>query len=421
MRRRQAAPPVFWGEVRGVGGLKFSSAGESHGPAQVCILQGVPAGLSLDVDVISADLQRRRRGYGRGARMAIEDDAVRILSGVRHGTTLGTPVALLVENRDHQAWRPTMQVEAPPDGADVAERVSIPRPGHADAAGLAKYGHEDVRNVLERASARETVMRVAAGAVARRLLCTLGVVVAGRVTRIGSVEDRTPVDWNRPDSVDWEEVERSPVGCLDSRAAAQMMEEVDRARESGESLGGVFEVWAWGLVPGVGGYGHPSERLDGRLMGAVGSIPAVKGVEIGLGFRAAALPGSQVHDTFVRLEDGMGAYVARPTNRAGGVEGGMTNGCPVIVHAAMKPIPTLTRPLPSVDLSTMEAVAAHKERSDIMAVPAARVVGEAMVALVLASAYLEKFGGDSVTELHRAVSAYKAGLEERGLWRASSH
>ncbi len=402
-----------------MGTLRFVSAGESHGPAEVCILTGVPAGVSLTSEHIAKDLARRRTGYGRGGRMAIEQDAVRILSGVRLGLTLGTPVALLIENRDFETWRPIMQPEPAQRGGEV-QTVTIPRPGHADFAGSAKYGHTDLRNVLERASARETVTRVAAGAIARRVLEGLGVTVAGRVTRIGSVEDATTVDHLDPGSIDWEHVEESPVACAGSDCEAMMLREIDAAREEGESLGGVFEIWAWGLVPGVGGYATPEDRLTGRLMGAVGSIPAIKAVEIGVGSRAAALRGSQVHDAFERAEDTAGAFVVRVSNRAGGLEGGMTNGCPLVVRAAMKPIPTLTRPLPSVDLVTMDPVEAHRERSDIAAVPAARVVAEAMVALELASAYLEKFGGDRLTDLIGALDMYVRELEDRGLWRRCS-
>ncbi len=401
-----------------MGRLGFVSAGESHGPAEVCILTGVPAGLALTCEHISGDLSRRRRGYGRGGRMAIEDDAVRILSGVRHGYTLGTPVALLIENKDFDTWRPIMQPEPGALGGAVPA-LTVPRPGHADIAGAAKYGHTDLRNVLERASARETVTRVAAGAVARRILETARVTVAARVTRIGTTADSTPVDYLNPASIDWKRVEDSPVACADGEAEAMMLREIDAAREAGESLGGVFEVWAWGLVPGIGGYACPEDRLTGRLMGAVGSIPAIKAVEIGLGSAAAALHGSQMHDAFTRAEDAEGAFVTRTSNRAGGLEGGMTNGNPLLVRAAMKPIPTLTQPLPSVDLSNMMPVEAHRERSDVVAVPAARVVGEAMVALELASALLDKFGGDRISDLVRALETYSRELEERGLWRRS--
>ena len=388
-------------------------------------MEGVPAGLTVTAKLIQRDLDRRRRGYGRGGRMAIEDDAVRILAGVRQGRTLGTPIALLVENRDYEAWRPVMQpepLEQPPGAAAAQEpgaRITVPRPGHADLAGLAKYRYSDIRDVLERASARETVCRVAAGAVARTLLEVLRVTIAGRVTSVGEAADESPVDLADPASIDWHRIEESPLGILDVEVERRALKAVDDARAAGESLGGVFEVWAWGVVPGLGGYATAAERLDGRLMGAVGAIPAVKGVEIGLGFECARRSGSQVHDPVARVQS-EGTWVAmRPTNRAGGLEGGVTNGCPIVVRAAMKPIPTLTRPLPSLDLDTMRPAPAHKERSDIMAVPAARVVGEAVVALELASAYLEKFGGDTVADLVGAVALYEQQLKERGLWARS--
>jgi len=401
--------------------LRVTTAGESHGPAEVCIIEGLPAGVAVTTEAIERDLTRRRQGYGRGGRMAIETDNVRILAGVRHGLTLGTPVGLLIENRDHASWRPAMQPEVPASD-DTWETVTIPRPGHADLSGLAKYGHDDVRSVLERASARETVTRVAAGAVAREVLRQVGVTVAGRVVSVGTVTDPTPVDLLQPQSINWERVEASSVGCMDEAAEAEIIAAVDEARAAGESLGGVFEIWAWGLVPGVGGYASALERLGGRLMGALGSIPAIKAVEVGVGFGVAALPGSTVHDPILPgVNASESACVVRGSNRAGGIEGGMTNGSPIVVRAAMKPIPTLTRPLPSVDLATRAAVWAHKERSDIMAVPAARVVGEAVVALELASAYLEKFGGDCLDDLRTSLTAYEARLEKAGVWCRTSH
>ncbi|MCL5943096.1 MAG: chorismate synthase [Actinobacteria bacterium] len=403
-----------------MGSLRLSTAGESHGPAEICILEGVPAGLPLRPEDVDRDLARRQRGFGRGGRMQLETDRVTFLAGVRLGRTLGSPVAMLVANADHANWRPSMQPE--PKEGWAAEPVTVPRPGHADLAGVAKTGHDDVRNVLERSSARDTVARVAAGAVAKVLLAALGATVRGRVLAVGGVRAQDTADMRDPGSVDWDRVEASAFGCADPEAETAMVAAVEKARDCGESLGGVFEIWAWGVPPGLGGYATPASRLDGRLLGAVGSIPAVKGVEIGLGFAAAALPGSEVHDPIVLGENRGGAaraFLRRASNRAGGLEGGMTNGLPVIVRAAMKPIPTLMRPLPSVDLATMRAVDAHKERSDVEAVAAARVVGEAMVALELASAYLEKFGGDGMGELRRTVAAYEAELEERGLWRRS--
>jgi len=396
--------------------LRFGSAGESHGPAEVCIVEGLPAGLAVDPAAIDKDLARRQRGYGRGARMAIEADRVRILAGVRLGRTLGTPVCLMVENLDHQSWRPSMQPEPRPGWTPDA--VTVPRPGHADFAGMAKFGHTDARDVLERASARETVARVAAGAVARALLRAVDVEVHGFVRGIGDAQTTVGSAGISSTEIDWEAVELSECACPDPEVEAAMRRAVDEARERGESLGGVFEIWAWGLCPGVGGYGSPQDRLDGRLMGALGSIPAIKGVELGLGFAAASLPGSEVHDALFPSQAQRGS-IERRSNRAGGMEGGITNGLPLVIRAAMKPIPTLMAPLASVDLRDGSATSAHRERSDVEAVAAARVVGEAMVALELADAYLEKFGGDSVEELVAAVRRYEETLRERGLWSRS--
>jgi chorismate synthase len=401
--------------------LHLTTAGESHGAYEVCILEGVPAGLPLSVAHVDTELARRQQGYGRGDRMTIETDRCEFAAGVRQGLTIGSPIAILVANKDHKNWGATMQAGAPSSSAGSGGQESaVPRPGHADFAGMAKFHFSDVRSVLERASARETVGRVAGGAVCKRLLQQVGVTVLARVVSLGGVRsDVSATDYTRPDSVDWGAAEASPVGCDDPEAAQAMCAAVDSARDQGESLGGVFEVWAWGLCPGLGSHASLRERLDGRLLGAIGSIPAIKGGEIGHAFASAELPGSQVHDAFVA---GAGSHwhgLQRPTNRAGGIEGGMTNGMPLVMRAAMKPIPTLTSPLPSVDLRTMKAAPAHFERSDITAVPAGRVVGEAMVAYVLAGAYVDKFGGDTVEELVGALSAYCAGLEERGLWRRS--
>ena len=398
----------------------MTTAGESHGPAEVCVLEGIPAGLALSRADVDVDLARRQQGYGRGGRMSIETDHCRFLAGVRRGRTLGTPICVLVENSDHANWLALMSPDPLQDETDVTQaRVTVPRPGHADLAGLAKYGHHDIRDVLERASARETVGRVAAGAICKRLLSELGVTVRGRVIRIGPVGLAGSVDFARPDSVDWNAVHASPVGCDDDLASAAMCEEIDRAREAGDSLGGVFEIWAWGVCPGLGDYARAEDRLDGRLLGALGSIPAIKAVEMGEGHANAARPGSLVHDAIIIREEGACRWASRETNRAGGVEGGMTTGMPVVLRAAMKPIATLTSPLPSVDLETLRPADAHVERSDVAAVPAARVVGEAAVAFVLAQAYLDKFGGDSLEQLEAALLAYEATLEERGLWRRS--
>lgn len=401
-------------------GLRITTAGESHGPSEICVVAGIPAGMPLAREDVDRDLARRQRGYGRGGRMNLESDRCRFVSGVRHGRTLGSPVCMIIENKDHVRWSETMAVEAVPAGEEAYQPVTIPRPGHADLAGLAKYGHRDVRDVLERASARETVGRVAGGAVCKRLLAELGVSVRARVVSLGGVTVSGSPDYARPDSVDWEAVERSPVGCEDSDASEAMCAAIDHARERGDSLGGVFEVWCWGICPGLGSYATFEERLDGRLAGALTSIPAVKGVEIATAFANAQLPGSAVHDALTVCTEKGRRWVARSTNRAGGLEGGVTNGMPIVLRAAMKPIPTLTAALPSVDISTLESTRAHVERSDVTAVPAARVVGEAMVAYVVAQAYMEKFGGDSLAELQAAVSAYEAILEERGLWRRLS-
>lgn len=394
--------------------LQLSTAGESHGPGEIALLAGVPSGLPLRVEDIDRDLARRQRGYGRGGRMRIEQDRARILSGVRLGKTMGTPITLLVENADYANWEPVMQ--AAPGGGDESRQVRVPRPGHADLAGAAKHDFRDMRDVLERSSARETVGRVAAGAVARRLLAELGVSVAGRVVRLGGVAAVDRADALDPQSIDWVAVEESLFGCEDLEAQEAMRRAVDEARSRGESLGGVFEVWAWGLLPGVGGYAAPGERLDGLLAGALAGIPAIKGVEIGLGFAAADRPGSEVHDPIVVAEQGAQTHLTRASNRAGGLEGGMTTGQPLILRAAMKPIPTLMRPLMSVELETMTPVSAHKERSDVEAVAAARVVGESMVCLTLADAYLDKFGGDSLADLVDSVARYRDRLAARRLW-----
>jgi len=360
---------------------------------------GVPAGIPVDSADIDADLARRQSGYGRGGRMAIESDRALVLSGVRFGRTIGSPVTLTVANRDWDNWTDLMAPQGP---AIASERVTAPRPGHADLAGVQKTGSHDCRDILERASARETAARVAAGGVARALLRELGVTVASFVVSIGDVSIDMP---DEPAAVDSGAVESSEVRCPDPEASGRMMAAIDRARADGESLGGTFCVAASGLVPGLGTYAEASRRLDARIAAAVMSIPAIKGIEIGDGFAGAALPGSRVHDE-IAYDDVRGFH--RRTNRAGGLEGGMTNGEPVWVRAAMKPIPTLMRPLGSVDIDTHEPVDASKERSDVCAVPAAAVVAEAEVALVLADAYLEKFGSDCMEDIASALEAYKA-------------
>jgi chorismate synthase len=384
--------------------LRFTTAGESHGPGLVAIVEGLPAGLLLDRARMDADMARRQLGHGRGGRMKIESDSVEVRSGVRHGRTLGAPVAVLVANRDYANWEERMNPW--PVEAEV-EEVHTPRPGHADLAGLLKFGHDDVRNVLERASARETAARVAAGALAKELLRAFGVTVHSHVVQIGSVsaperEDITPEDF--------EGVDESPVRCLDPEASAAMVAEIDRLRKANESLGGIFEVRAFGMVPGIGSYASWEERLDGRLAQALVSIQAVKGVSVGEAWEVAGRPGSESHDEiFWSDEEGW----HRETNRAGGVEGGMTNGESLVVRGALKPISTLTKPLRSVDTETKEPAQALRERTDSTVVPAAGVVGEAMTALVLARGYREKFGGDHIDDALAAFTAYK----ERIGWR----
>jgi chorismate synthase len=378
--------------------IHFTTAGESHGPGLVAVLEGLPAGLELAPEDIDTDLARRQLGHGRGGRMKIEKDRAEVTAGVRHGRTLGSPVAMRIVNRDYDNWVERMSPW--PVEADVPE-VHLPRPGHADLAGMQKYKHSDVRNVLERASARETAARVAAGALAKAFLRPLGVEIRSRVLSIGSVAapDRDDVELD-----DFDGVDESPVRCIDPEASAAMVAEIDRARKANESLGGVFEVRAFGLVPGLGSHISWEERLDGRLAQAILSIHAMKGAEIGGGYALAGIPGSSAHDEIFWSAE-RGYY--RETNRAGGIEGGMTTGQQLIVTGAMKPLPTLTKPLRSVDTETKEQAAALKERTDSCTVPAAGVVGEAMIALVLASAYREKFGGDHIDDVVETVSRYE--------------
>jgi chorismate synthase len=384
--------------------LRFTTAGESHGPGLTAIVEGLPAGLALSPDDVDRDLARRQLGHGRGGRMKIESDRAEVYAGVRHGRTLGSPVALRIVNRDYANWEERMN-PWPVDG-DVDE-VHLPRPGHADLAGVQKFGHSDVRNVLERASARETAARVAAGGLAKALLRTLGVEVRSHVVQIGSV--KAP-EREQLGVTDFEGVDDSPVRCLDADASDAMVAEIDSARKANESLGGVFEVRAFGLVPGLGSHLSWSERLDGRLAQAIMSIQAMKGVSIGDAFEVAGKPGSEAHDEIFWSEE-QGYF--RESNRAGGVEGGMTNGEQLVVRGAMKPLPTLTQPLRSVDIDSKQPASALRERTDSCTVPAAGVVGEAMVALVLGSTYREKLGGDHIEDVMAALRAY----EERIGWR----
>ena len=383
--------------------LRFLTAGESHGRALVAIIEGVPAGLDLDFDLLTADLRRRQTGYGRGRRMAIESDRAEPLSGVRHGQTTGGPIALLIPNKDWENWQRTMYVEREmPADAPGADRPAVtrPRPGHADLAGSVKYRHDDIRNVLERASARETAARVAIGGVARQLLRVVAAEIASHVTGIGAASIANPiaVTFERARAIPAD----SPLHCADREAEARMIAEIDRARDAGDTMGGSFEVIARGVPPGLGSYVQWDRKLDGRLAQALMSIPAIKAVGIGLGPAVATLPGSRVHDEIVPLDASRAdatVGVARPTNNAGGLEGGVTNGEDLRITAYMKPISTLMKPLRSVDLATMTESPAAIERSDVCAVPAAAVVGEAMVAFILADAVVEKFGGDSIDEM----------------------
>jgi chorismate synthase len=393
--------------------FRFVTAGESHGPALTAVVEGVPAGLPLRAEDVDADLRRRQGGYGRGGRMRIESDRAEILSGVRHGETLGSPVTLLVRNRDWASWTEAMSAEPVPNADDDAamRRVYHPRPGHADLVGALKYGRTDARDVLERASARETAARVAAGALARRLLAELGVTVGSHVTALGGIAAAAPEAL--PDDLNAAS-DRSPVRCLDPEAEGRMIDAIDAAKHAGDTLGGVVEVVARGVPAGLGSHVSWYRKLDGRLAGALMSIQAIKGVEVGLGFDAAMRPGSRVHDAIVRGEDGRGGGFGRATNHAGGLEGGITTGAPLVVRAAMKPISTLMRPLDTVDLRTGARAEAVRERSDVCAVPAAGVVAEAMVALVLAAAVLEQFGGDSLARLRGAFDAYLDEIRARG-------
>lgn len=383
--------------------LRYLTAGESHGPVLTAIIDGLPAGLPVEADYINIQLSRRQGGYGRGGRMKIESDQVQILSGVRGGFTLGSPLTLQVENKDWANWS---EIMAPGSNARSDQQVvTRPRPGHADLTGALKYGHRDIRNVLERASARETAARVAVGTVARRLLEELGAEIVGHVVQIGSVKANVQ---NISIQRIKDGVSSSEVVCAEPEAEKAMIKEIENARQAGDSLGGVFEIQVSGLPPGLGSYTQWDRKLDGRLSGALMSIQAIKGVEVGLGFEAAGLPGSRVHDEIFYRQD-RGFY--RRTNGAGGLEGGMTNGSTLVVRAAMKPIPTLYKPLKSVDLLTGEPFEASVERSDVCAVPAACVVGEAVVAWVLAAAYLEKFGGDTLNEIQNNLNNYLLDLK----------
>lgn len=378
--------------------LRLTTAGESHGPGLTCIFEGLPAGLTLTPEDINGDLARRQLGHGRGGRMKIEKDAAAVTAGIRHGRTLGGPIALQIANRDYANWEERMN-PWPVDA--TTEEVHLPRPGHADLVGTWKYGLTDVRDILERASARETAARVAGGALAKAYLRALGVEVRSHVLQIGSATAPEPEHLTL---TDFDAVDDSPVRCLDSEATAAMVSEIDVQRKANESLGGIFEVRVFGLVPGLGSHISWRERLDGQLAQAILSIQAMKGVSVGDGFKIAGLPGSQAHDE-IFYSDERGYY--RETNRAGGLEGGMTTGEQLVVRGAMKPLPTLTKPLRSVDTETHEPTEALRERTDSCTVPAAGVVGEAMIAFVLADAYRSKFGGDHIDDVVETLTNYK--------------
>ncbi|QWI17226.1 chorismate synthase [Bacillus wiedmannii] len=389
--------------------MRYITAGESHGPQLTVILEGVPAGLTLTVEHINKELLRRQKGHGRGRRMQIETDTVEIVSGVRHGMTLGSPITLIVKNDDFKHWTKVMGAEpiSEKESKDMKRTITKPRPGHADLNGAIKYGHRDIRNVLERSSARETTVRVAAGAVAKQILKELGVEIAGHVLEIGGVQAK------RISNLPIEEIqtitENSPVRCLDKEVEQEMMDAIDNAKSSGDSIGGIVEVIAEGMPIGVGSYVHYDRKLDAKLAGAIMSINAFKGAEIGVGFEAARQPGSKVHDEI--LWDEENGYT-RKTNNAGGLEGGMTTGMPIVVRGVMKPIPTLYKPLASVDIDTKEAFQASIERSDSCAVPAAGVVAESVVAWELAHALVEQFGKDRMDLIQQNITQHNKYAKE---------
>jgi len=385
--------------------LRFTTAGESHGRALVAIVEGLPAGVPVDVAQIDAELKRRQWGYGRGGRMKIEQDHVEILSGVRHGLTLGSPLALMIDNKDWANWTEVMAADPRNIEPQKSRRLKRPRPGHADLAGGLKYDVRDLRNILERASARETTARVACGALAKQLLAQFGAEIRSHVIQLGGIPDRAL-------DLSWEEIaaipEEAPLRCGDTKAQQQMIELIDRTREAGDTIGGVFEVVARGFVPGLGSHTSWDKKLDGLLGQAIMSIPAVKAVAIGAGAEASALPGSEVHDEIAYNSETKDFI--RATNRAGGLEGGITNGEEIRIRGHLKPLSTLRRPLRSVDIDTKQEESAAFERSDITAVPAAGVIGEAMAALILGAAMREKFGGDSLGEMMRNFEGYREQL-----------
>lgn len=385
--------------------LKILTAGESHGQALLTIVEGMPSGLPISAEEIGHHMTRRQKGYGRGRRQQIEKDAAQILSGVRHGKSIGSPIGMLVGNKDWGNWQEIMAVE-PVD--TPVKKVTHLRPGHADLVGVFKYGFDDIRPILERSSARETAARLAASGVCRALLSHFGITIASYVSVLGPIEiDASYEVTQNPDAVDWDALEEDPLRCPDPEASRQMVALIDEMKEAGDSLGGVYNVVAWGIPIGLGSHVFWDRRLDSRLAAAILSINATKGVEFGPAFENARRQGSQVQDQ-IRFEKGRG--ISRLSNRAGGLEAGISNGEPLLVRGALKPISTIRSPLPSVDLATLEPAQAHYERADTTAVPAAGVIGEAMVAIILADAFLEKFGGDSLTEIERNYQGYLEGL-----------
>ncbi|GIN56543.1 chorismate synthase 1 [Lederbergia ruris] len=384
--------------------MRYLTAGESHGPQLTTILEGVPAGLELTEEMINTELQRRQKGYGRGRRMQIEKDQIQITSGVRHGVTIGAPIALIVQNNDFKHWRKIMGAApiSPEEQEEVKRKITRPRPGHADLNGAIKYGHRDMRNVLERSSARETTVRVAAAAVAKRILAEVGVKVGGHVLEIGGIKAQK-LHYSTLEELQ-EKTEASPVRCLDEEAGEKMMQAIDDAKKQGDSIGGIVEVIVEGMPIGVGSHVQYDKKLEAKLAAAIMSINAFKGVEVGIGFEAAHRPGSQVHDEIQWTEE---EGYTRRTNNAGGFEGGMTTGMPIVIRGVMKPIPTLYKPLESVDIDTKEPFKASIERSDSCAVPAASVVAEAVIAWELAVAVLDQFGHDRMDSLKDSVERHR--------------
>ncbi|WP_409301379.1 chorismate synthase [Peribacillus sp. SCS-155] len=389
--------------------MRYLTAGESHGPQLTTIIEGLPAGMPISSDDINEQLARRQKGHGRGRRMQIEKDQAFIASGIRHGYTLGSPVALVVENKDWTHWTKVMGSEpiSEEEAAEVKRKITRPRPGHADLNGGMKYGHRDLRNVLERSSARETTVRVAAGSMAKKLLSLLGIEVASHVLEIGGIH-AAAAEYTSIKELQ-EKTEASPVRCFDSNVEQEMMDAIDQAKKNGDSIGGIVEVIVEGMPAGVGSYVHYDRKLDSKLAAAIVSINAFKGVEFGIGFEAARRFGSEVHDE-IAWEQDRGYY--RKTNRLGGLEGGMTTGMPIVVRGVMKPIPTLYKPLQSVDIDTKEVFSASIERSDSCAVPAAAVVAEAVIAWELAAAIVDQFPSDQFDKLQEAVRAYREDIKE---------